>query len=153
MSTYSIGIREKRSTRQMRPPKRALAIAVAGVALASGLSWATRDRAQAVEKIASSITASDGTVVTATNHLVTTETAGSYLVVCAGDANAGDSSAGPLVDRAQRRGVNPERLKEVEVPDAAVGNAFLAVIDAGPASKHYGKVVNTVPVSPIPENE
>ena len=53
---------------------------------------------------ASSVTGSDGTVVTATNHLVQTghPTSGEYLVVWAGDENAADNSAAELVNDATR---------------------------------------------------
>ncbi|MEA3054991.1 MAG: hypothetical protein QOD30_423, partial [Actinomycetota bacterium] len=138
----------------MRTPRRTPAIALAALAVAGIAGVATRQPANAeVRTVASSVTASDGGVVTATNHLVTDATSGEYLVVWAGDANAGDNSAASLVDRAQRPGVNPEREKEVEVPDASVGSDFLAVIDSDPSSPTYGKVVNTVTVDPIPENE
>ena len=104
---------------------------------------------------ASSVTGSDGTVVTATNHLVQTAhgTSGEYLVVWAGDENAGDNSAAGLVNDATRPAINPVKTLNVDGPDAAPGNDFLAVIDSDPSSPDYGKVVNTVTVSPIPENE
>jgi len=137
----------------MRNPRRITAIALAALAVAGGLGLARQPARAAVRTVRSSVTASDGGVVTATNHLVTDATSGEYLVVWAGDANAADSSAADVVNRAQRPGVNPERLKEVELPDAAVGSDFLAVIDTAPASPDYGTVVNTVTVDPIPENE
>ena len=49
--------------------------------------------------------------------------------------------------------MNPERLQHVELPDLLPGNDFLAVIDADQGSSTYGKVVNTVTVSPLVENE
>ena len=103
----------------------------------------------------SSVTGSDGTVVSATNHLVQTghPTSGEYLVVWAGDENAADNSAAELVNDATRPAINPVKTLNVDGPDAAPGNDFLAVIDSDPASPDYGHVVNTVTVSPIPENE
>src|SRR5204863_519748 len=58
---------------------------------------------------ASSVTGSDGTVVTATSHLVQTghPTSGEYLVVWAGDENAADNSAAELANDATHPALNP----------------------------------------------
>lgn len=64
-------------------------------------------------------------------------TSSSYLVVWAGDWNAGDITRASDVDAGA---------------DLAPGPDFLAVIDSDPASATYGKVVRTVPVSLL-ENE
>jgi hypothetical protein len=106
-----------------------------------------------VTELVSTHTAADGTVFTATNHLVgDARAAGKYLVVWAGDANAGDHSSASLQGEL-RPAVNPIRTEHEVVPDSAPGNDFLAVIDANPASSTYGKVVNTVTLGPVPENE
>ena len=117
-----------------------------------------------VQVLRSSTRGSDGTVVTAVNHLVgragaTTQAiggghrAGEYLIVWAGDTNAGDSSGGDVVRKVQQPAVNPVKTVNIDGPDAAPGNDFLAVIDADKSSPEYGKVVNTVTVSPLVENE
>jgi hypothetical protein len=119
-----------------------------------------------ITKVVSSVKASDGSTYSITNHLVglnasgpstavasSAQPSGEYLVVWAGDQNIGDASAGSLVQRAQRPEVNPEKLKNIQIPDDAPGNDFLAVIDADKTSSNYGKVVNTVTVGPLVENE
>src|SRR5207302_1336147 len=92
---------------------------------------------------------------TATNHLVDDHDpkAGEFLVVWAGDVNAADNTVNEDVQKATSIGVNVEKLKHVDIPDALPGQDFLAVIDADPASSKYGQVVNTVTVSPLVENE
>jgi hypothetical protein len=109
----------------------------------------------AIDTLPSSFTAADGTVFTATNHLVRTKTrpAGEYLVVWAGDTNAGDHSGAGLAQDAQRLGVNPVRITHADAPDKAAGLDFLAVIDSDKSSPGYGQVVNTVTLSPVVENE
>jgi hypothetical protein len=137
----------------MRTPRRPLSLGLAALALAGGLVWAGRAPATAgITEIASSITGANGVVFTATNHLTTTEVSGEYLVVWAGDANVADNSGASLLDKVDPA-VNPERLLEVEVPDAAIGSDFLAVIDADPSSARFGEVVNTVTLSPLVEHE
>ena len=128
-------------------------------ALAAGLVVAvTADGKVAprkVQLIDSQITTSAG-VVTATNHLVAgaEQPSGQYLIVWAGDQNIADNSVNGIAQNALSQiDVNPERLLNVTLPDALPGNDFLAVIDSDPASANYGKVVNTVTLAPIPENE
>ena len=112
-----------------------------------------------VRIVESSVTASDGSVVTAVNHLVAPDqsvaspAAGKFLVVWAGDTNAGDHSSSTLTGRATRIAIDPLREANQEIPDMAPGQDFLAVIDAEPSSPSYGKVVNTVTVGPFLENE
>ena len=110
----------------------------------------------------SKLRGTDGVVYTATNHLVgqaevasqrVVGNAGEYLVVWAGDVNAGDNSAAGLVHEAERPAINPIKDAEITSKDAAPGSDFLAVIDANPKSSEYGKVVNTVTVGPVVENE
>lgn len=142
------------------PPKRhrrwraALTVAL----LATGIgALATRpsDAQTPVHEVLSQVSSTAGTLFTATNHLVEDHdrNAGEYLLVWAGDVNAADNTVNGLVDRATQIGLNRERLQHVELPDLLPGNDFIAVIDADPASASYGKVVNTVTVSPLPENE
>src|SRR5436190_379020 len=86
-----------------------------------------------ITQLVSSHTAADGTVFTATNHLVGDARAtGKFLVVWAGDQNASDHNSSSLQD-ATRPAVNPVRIQHEGVPDASPGNDFLAVIDADPA--------------------
>jgi hypothetical protein len=106
-----------------------------------------------VTEVESVVEAANGTVFTATNHLVgDARVGGKYLVVWAGDENASDHSGASLQGEL-RPSVNPLRTIHEELPDAAPGQDFLAVIDANPRSPEYGRVVNTVTLGPVPENE
>ena len=153
----------------MRNPRKRWRLVLPVLAITAGslAIGAPPGRAEAPVTVrSSSVTGTDGTVVTATNHLVgaaataatgrpaTTGTSGEYLVVWAGDENVADNSAAGLVNEVVTHpAINPGRLTNIQGPDAAPGNDFLAVIDADPSSPGYGQVVNTVTVSPIPENE
>lgn len=117
-----------------------------------------------VDVVRSTVRASDGRTFTATNHLVRPpsgpasalagDSGGEYLVVWAGDVNAGDNSSQTLTNKVTRGPVvNLVQLQSQEIPDDSVGNDFLAVINANASSPDYGKVVNTLTVSPIVENE
>ncbi|HEX2701237.1 MAG TPA: hypothetical protein VHM89_13640 [Acidimicrobiales bacterium] len=133
-----------------------LPLAVSLLAACLGLVATDTTTAQTpVHEILSTVHTAAGPVFTATNHLLSDNNpaAGEYLVVWAGDVNVGDNTTNALVDRATTIGLNLERLKNVELPDLAPGNDFLAVIDADPTSSQYGRVVNTVTLSPVPENE
>ena len=126
--------------------------------LAAGMTFVQSGGSDAeplVSTLTSTVHPAGGPVFSATNHLIANHaaTTGEYLVVWAGDVNAGDNTANALVKRATSVDVNVERLTNVEGPDLAPGNDFLAVIDADPASSQYGKVVNTVTLAPVPENE
>lgn len=108
-----------------------------------------------VQLIVSQITTSAG-LVTATNHLVAGagQQSGEYLVVWAGDKNIADDSLNGIVNKTlSQLDLNVERLMNVTLPDALPSNDFLAVIDADPKSSDYGKVVNTVIIAPLLENE
>jgi hypothetical protein len=155
--------------------------ALIGVATLQSVS-STTDAAAAVTLMTSSVTASNGQVFTATNHLVqdspavaaakqalvesalagtdpaTKHLVGSdgqihheYLVVWAGDANAGDNSSATLANHAPLN-VDPVGLPDT-VRDNAVGPDFLAVIDVTRGSPTYGDVVNTVTTGPFVGNE
>ncbi|MGH4020435.1 MAG: hypothetical protein ACRDT0_14605 [Pseudonocardiaceae bacterium] len=112
------------------------------------------------EIVSSSVRSSAGELFTATNHLVDLPgiappgAAGhrpkEYLVVWAGDANAADTT-GADVQNAPLQ-VSPGQLA-ADARDALPGPDFLAVIDADKGSPHYGKVVNTVTLGPLVENE
>jgi hypothetical protein len=106
-----------------------------------------------VSVVTSSVHSTAGALFTATNHLVDTPGARSagaagharkeYLVVWAGDRNAADTTGYGLAA--------PLPLPE---PGALLpGQDFFAVIDADRGSPTYGRVVNTVTLGPVPENE
>jgi len=133
------------------------------VATAFALPQAGVGRA-GVDVVRSSVKVSDGRTFTATNHLVqpasglagafAADQGGEYLLVWAGDSNASDNTSNTLASRVTRGPtVNLVQLQNEEVPDDSVSNDFLAVIDADASSPNYGKVVNTITVSPIVENE
>jgi len=141
------------------------------------------DASAGVVQIASHFTASNGQVFTATNHLVqdtpavakatreliaaarngTNPTAQKlvaadghirreYLVVWAGDRNAGHNAT------ADYAGLNPsvdpsQNAVDAAVKEQALGPDFLAIIDATNGSPTEGRVVNTVTVNPVVENE
>lgn len=133
-----------------------LALAVALLSAGLGLVSTRSTTAQTpVQEILSSVHTTAGPAFTATNHLLSDANpgAGEYLVVWAGDANVADNTTNQLLDRATTVGLNLERLKNIELQDSLPGNDFLAVIDADPTSSQYGRVVNTVTLSPLPENE
>jgi hypothetical protein len=73
-----------------------------------------------------------------------------YLVVWAGDKNAGDNNTASVAK------TNPS-VNPVTAPDTArdnsVGPDFIAIIDATKGLPSYGKVVNTITTSPVVENE
>ncbi|WP_203935909.1 hypothetical protein [Planosporangium mesophilum] len=106
----------------------------------------------------SSVTGSDGTVFTVTNHLVTGAVSGTaeprrpreWLVVWAGDRNVVDTTGADIRNAPLR--VTPAMLP-ADLGDALPGPDFLAVIDADRGSPTYGKVVNTATVGPLVENE
>jgi hypothetical protein len=119
--------------------------------------------ANPVRVTTSSLTGSDGTVFTVTNHLVAdagsaanapaaaeTRRPHEWLVVWAGDENVADNTGlGSIIDAPLRIIRDPLG----EVGDALPGPDFLAVIDADKNSPTYGKVVNTATVGPLVENE
>src|SRR4051812_34582159 len=128
---------------------------VAGFLVAQG-----RGHADAVDIIRTSTHDSTGKTFWATNHLVrqggaTTAaaptTSGEFLIVWAGDANAGDTTGADVKNAAPA--VNPVRLLNEDAVDDPPSPDFLAVIDADRTSATYGKVVNTVTVGPLVENE
>lgn len=143
----------------MKPPlhRRLVRLGVATAVLATGLFLVTgrADSQTVVQTVVSEVHKAGQPVFSATNHLLTDHrrATGQYLVVWAGDVNAGDNSVNGLVDRATTVDVNVERLTNVEAPDLNTGADFLAVIDADPQSPQYGRVVNTVTLAPLPENE
>jgi hypothetical protein len=113
-----------------------------------------------VSVVVSALHTAAGKVFTATNHLVATPGAvpagaaghqrKEYLVVWAGDQNVSDTNAEDLT-------APPLRLDPagaLESPgDLLPGKDFFAVIDADRDSATYGRVVNTVTLGPVPENE
>ncbi|MCU1691530.1 MAG: hypothetical protein JWM64_621 [Frankiales bacterium] len=147
-------LRRPRLSRRSLPVPLALAL-VAGTVVAVTTQSASAD----VELVRSSATASDGSKHTVTNHLVTKGTTaraatgkgGEFLVVWAGDENVADTKGSDI--KALPLGVSPVKLTQIDAADASVGPDFLAVLDADKTSPTYGKVVNTVTVGPLVENE
>ncbi|HVU74782.1 MAG TPA: hypothetical protein VHE83_17600 [Mycobacteriales bacterium] len=129
--------------------------------------------AASVDVITSTIHGSDGKTYWATNHLVkayepyarvsrtaadkataNAATAGhghEYLLVWAGDENVADTKGSDVTSLPLA--VNPVKLLNVDAAKAGIAPDFLAVIDADKTSPTYGKVVNTVTVGPLVENE
>lgn len=133
-------------------PALAFAVLLAGFTF---ISTSKGDAETVVQKVISTIHPATGPLITATNHLLSDyrRSTGQYLVVWAGDVNAADNTVNDLVKRATTVDVNVERLTNVELPDLKPGSDFLAIVDADPASPQYGRVVNTVTVAPLVENE
>ncbi|MCU1595890.1 MAG: hypothetical protein JWO12_3282, partial [Frankiales bacterium] len=138
-------------------------LTLAATLVAGGLVVQANQPAEAgVTRLVSKVTASDGQVISVTNHLTPTaravlkdnsqgkRTKKEYLLVWAGDANAADTTGKTIQET--RLAVNPVHLVN-EDTDNAPGSDFLAVIDATKGSSTYGKVVNTATVGPIVENE
>jgi hypothetical protein len=139
------------------------------------------DASDSVVEYASHFTASNGQIFTATNHLVqdtpaiakatreliasarngTNPTAQKivaadghirheYLVVWAGDQNAGHEASANLSPL--NPSVDPSAAERT-VKANSLGPDFLAIIDATDGSPTEGRVVNTVTVDPVIENE
>ncbi|MGQ0629622.1 MAG: hypothetical protein ACT4P1_01170 [Sporichthyaceae bacterium] len=152
-------------------------IAAGVIGLQSGNAAATDQ----VQVFTSEFTAKNGEIFTATNHLVQdspditaakrelvrSALAGTnpearkivtkegrirheYLLVWAGDFNAADNGTANLQETEPI--IGPAKA-ENDIRDNLPGPDFLAVIDSTPASPTYGKVVNTVTVGPVIENE
>lgn len=130
--------------------RRRVALAVLVVAgLLVVVTSGDRRAAADVDVVVSEAVGSDGTVFWVENHLVRSAvtaavappTGREYLLVWAGSENAADFA---ITDD-----IPEDYVARVTTP----GPDFLAVIDADPASPTYGKVVNTVTVGPVVENE
>ncbi|WP_320066135.1 hypothetical protein [Micromonospora sp. RTGN7] len=126
---------------------RAGAIAVA-TTLVFALSDQPRVEAAPVDRVTSSVVGSDGATYTATNHLVRDEASGrpraprEWLLAWAGDEN-------PVTGGTAGRAAGGHHA----TAGAAGDPDFLAVIDATKGSPEYGRVVNTVTMSPVVGNE
>lgn len=132
--------------------RRAAVAAVAVAGLLVVVPSPERTAAADVDVVVSRAVGSDGKVFWVENHLVRPAAADvaaapggdigrKYLLVWAGSVNAADYGiADDLPD---------EPIARVTTP----GPDFLAVIDAETTSPTYGKVVNTVTVGPVVENE
>src|SRR3954463_10649952 len=117
----------------------------------------------ATQVVKSTIKGSDGKSYWVANHLVTSSKAAAavadgkpaghheYLLVWAGDANAGDTKGSDI--QSTHLGVNPVKTTNEDAVDDPPAPDFLAVIDADKGSADYGKVVNTATVGPVVENE
>lgn len=130
----------------------ALLVGTAGVIAPSAQQPAEAD----IQVVPSTVTGTDGTSYTVTNHIVrgladraaTSAGRKEWLVVWAGDENIADTV---VRDTGDILG-NPQiRIPGFQDP-ALPGPDFLAVIDATKGSPTYGNVVNTVTV-PLVENE
>ena len=110
-------------------------------------------RAEAeIDVVESVIQSLKGQIFTATNHLVPGADNGrEFLLVWAGDANIADIKGSDIRDL--RLDLNAVRLFNQDLVDALPSPDFLAVIDADKQSPTYGKVVNTVTLGPLLENE
>src|SRR3954452_18366538 len=143
-----------RHLRRRIPAPLALVLLATGIVAVGSRAPATAS----VDVVRSSVQGSDGGTYSVVNHLVGKASAaaaarrgGEYLVVWAGDRNAGDTKGSDL----QRTplAVNPVKATDVDAADLQPGPHFLAVIDGERTSPTYGKVVNTVTVDPLVENE
>jgi len=142
-----------------------LLLSMAGLVALPANSPARAGGASRPQVITSSLQDATGKLVTATNHLVARTSTGSdgpgeFLLVWAGDYNVADTTGGTIPELLKEVGASPDqpaldlnRLTNAAIPDQLPGFDFLAVIDADPASPTYGKVVNTVTVAPLIENE
>jgi len=142
-----------------------LLLSMAGLVALPANNPARAGGASGPQVITSSLQDATGKLVTATNHLVAGTSTGSdgtgeFLLVWAGDYNVADTTGGTIPELLKEVGVSPDqpavdlnRLTNAAIPDQLPGFDFLAVIDADPASPTYGKVVNTVTVAPLIENE
>jgi hypothetical protein len=142
-------------------PLGAAASLVALVLVTAGSSAATAaGPADLLSVVTSTVRATSGKVFTATNHLVASSGAvpagapghqrKEYLVVWAGDQNVSDTEGADLANLPLELNP-PEALKSPG--DVLPGQDFFAVIDADRGSATYGRVVNTVTLGPVPENE
>jgi hypothetical protein len=117
----------------------------------------------AVQVVKSVVKGSDGKQYWVTNHLVkssskqlltstgTPKGPHEYLLVWAGDDNAGDTTGADV--QGTHVAVNPVKTLNEDAVDDPPAPDFLAVIDADRTSPTYGKVVNTATVGPVEENE
>jgi hypothetical protein len=147
--------------------RRAAVGAVAALVLATLFAIAPRPARADVDVVTSQVKGSDGVDYWVTNHLVRLDAASAaaspadataaattgheFLIVWAGDANAGDTSGAEI--QGSHLAVNPVKTINEDAVDKPPANDFLAVIDADPDSATYGKVVNTATVGPLVENE
>src|SRR3954462_2239955 len=126
-----------------------------------GLTHAGADASTQV--VRSIVKGSGGKSYLVANHLVPSSKAAAavadgkpaghheYLLVWAGDANAGDTNGSDI--ESAHLGVNPVKTTNEDAVDAPPAPDFLAVINADKGSQDYGKVVNTATVGPVEENE
>jgi hypothetical protein len=144
--------------------RRRLSLGLALVSVLAGVVAVTQVGASASTKVLRSVVkGSDGQSYWVTNHLVTSSKAAAavadgepaghheYLLVWAGDANAGDTKGSDI--ESAHLGVNPVKTTNEDAVDDPPAPDFLAVINADKGSQDYGKVVNTATVGPVEENE
>ena len=144
--------------------RRRLALGLSLVLALGVVVTLTQTGASATTKVLRSVVkGTDGKSYWVTNHLVTSVPAAAaaadgqsvghheYLLVWAGDANAGDTKGSDI--QSTKLGVNPVKTTNEDAVDDPPAPDFLAVIDADRNSATYGKVVNTATVGPVEENE
>src|SRR4051794_22934842 len=150
-------------------PRRRTAVVLLAFLLA-GAVWTVRpgEAKAAVDVLRSTVAGASGRTYWVTNHLVrfngvsaasTTAPAASaaggtgheYLIVWAGDANIGDITGAEAKNTPIQ--ANPVKFANEDAVDDPPNPDFLAVLDADRTSPSYGKVVNTVTVGPVVENE
>src|SRR3954451_16060016 len=155
-----LAIRPSALSRSRRLPVGAALLLAIGLIVVAGLH--TRANA-AVQVVRSVVKGSDGEQYWVTNHMVTSSSkqlltsAGTpkapheYLLVWAGDDNAGDTTGSEI--QHTPLAVNPVKTLNEDAVDDPPAPDFLAVLDADKSSATYGKVVNTATVGPVVENE
>lgn len=132
-------------------------LAATAITMVVGLSGNEQAAQARVATVTTSVLASDGTTYSATNHLVSgwyrrDQPRREWLLAWAGDAPPpvewppGCPPDCPTVAEHHQAGVT-------EDPPAVPDPDFLAVIDATKGSATYGRVVNTVTLSPTLANE
>jgi hypothetical protein len=136
--------------------RRKVLVAVATLAAVAGVTFLPSLHSTAYADVLpfkSSLPGIDGKTYWVQNHLVSSAAhrkrggRHEYLVVWAGDENAGDLASNDIKDLAGTLTNLRKVVSTLPGPD------FLAVIDVTKGSSDYGKVVNTGTVGPIVENE
>ena len=133
------------------------------VALGTVVGLTHAGASASTQVVRSVVKGTDGKNYWVTNHLVMSDKAAAavaddkpaghheYLLVWAGDANAGDTKGSDIENT--HLGINPVKTTNEDAVDDPPAPDFLAVINADKDSPSYGKVVNTATVGPVVENE
>jgi hypothetical protein len=133
------------------------------VALGTVVGLTHAGASASTQVVRSVVKGTDGKSYWVTNHLVMSNKAAAavakdepaghheYLLVWAGDANAGDTKGSDIENT--HLALNPVKTTNEDAVDDPPAPDFLAVINADKGSPDYGKVVNTATVGPVEENE